>query len=82
MGGYEISSDALGVTYLFTGDIFIFENGKMFEKIVTHEVGHIIVGAWHSDDAKSIMYPYTSDNTQIYIMKEEVNRIKQRIIVQ
>lgn len=56
--------NTLGLAMIYTGDIFLLEGySKRFEGIVTHEVGHIYLGKFHSSDINSIMYPAIGDNT-------------------
>jgi len=48
----------LGVTQIYTGDIFILESGnELFETVVLHEIGHVLLGGLHSDSKEDLMYP-------------------------
>jgi len=69
----------IGLAAIYTGDIFIFsmdlEHGLM-EKIVTHEVGHILAGPWHSSDPKSVMYRMISKPQNMTIQLVDVELAK------
>ena len=52
-----------------------------FEHIVVHEVGHMLVGAWHSDNIKSVMYPFVFNKykNKNIIKSQEVRLVKIRV---
>jgi hypothetical protein len=67
---------AVGAAIFRSGDIFIMYNSKHFNSIITHEVGHILIGKeWHSKDINSIMNQYLGGSSQ-QIKMEEINLIK------
>jgi len=64
MGNYN---NHLGLTMIYTGDIFILTGTEnIFKAVVTHEVGHVIIGDYHSNNPKDLMYQTLgSDNGKI-----------------
>lgn len=50
-----------GATFLDTKDVFITTN-KFFNKVVLHEVGHVLTGKYHSSYKEDIMYPKALNN--------------------
>lgn len=66
----------LGVTHRYAGDIFILENSdRLFETVVLHEIGHLVLGGGHSNDKNDLMYP-TIDGTPRGISPGEEVRTK------
>lgn len=51
------------------GDIFImFSRGdRDFQSSMEHELGHVLIGGWHSPNKESIMYPRASDKISQHI---------------
>jgi len=48
----------LGVAKCGTGDIFMMDNSDMlFETVVLHEIGHVLLGGLHSTSEQDLMYP-------------------------
>lgn len=72
--------DAIGLTTIRSGDVFIFIDDHYFKQVVKHEIGHILIGfAWHSSNKRSLMYPISNLNTEI--MEEEINLIRENVYV-
>ena len=73
-----ISNNVLGVAMHITGDIFIVDDmPERFEAVVTHEIGHILIDSYHSDDINSIMYPTVGSNfMDLKITQKEVSLVK------
>jgi len=56
------ASACLGVTQCITEDIFLIEDGdKLFETVALHEIGHVLLGGWHSTNSNHLMYPTVSN---------------------
>lgn len=52
------SYNILGVTAIGPGDIFLIEgNTYRQQAVIAHELGHVLIGSYHSADQNSIMYP-------------------------
>lgn len=60
----EADPDMIGVTFTFSGDIFIVGN-ELFKTVVLHEIGHVLLGDWHSDHKEELMYPTISESKNI-----------------
>jgi hypothetical protein len=66
-------------------DIFIIDEmpdgvSWRFELVVAHEVGHVLLGPFHSKSKESLMYPFIgSDFIHRKITQEEISLLKQRI---
>lgn len=51
----------LGVTNCGTGDIFMVDDSDtLFETVVLHEIGHVLLGGAHSLSERDLMYPTVS----------------------
>jgi len=58
------NSKYLGVTIGAIGDIFIIKKNKEFFKVlVAHEIGHVLMGSYHSENPRDLMFPYLSGLT-------------------
>lgn len=71
------SNGVLGITF-GSNDIFVVDNlGKRLNMVITHELGHILLGPYHSSNPHSIMYPTVGlDYKERSIMPEEIQMIK------
>jgi len=70
--GKQLCGDlCLGVSVMPSGDIFIFEGGILFETIVLHELGHMILGGEHSKNKNDLMFPYLGNKPKEISLKEE-----------
>jgi len=66
----------LGFTFIPTGDIFILDgNEEGFKATVTHEIGHVIIGDYHSADPDDIMYPSLGESNR-KITKGDIEALK------
>jgi len=73
-------AETIGLAFIFSGDIFIFDNKYRFKDVVVHEVGHLLVGSWHSKDKTSIMFPYIMDGDEKFIRSEEIRIVKYGVV--
>jgi len=79
---YITTSDGLlGAALYATGDIFVLDDmpGR-FETVVAHEIGHVLIGSYHSPDENSIMYATVGlDFARRKIAQKEIELVKQKI---
>ena len=71
--------EIVGLAMIYPGDIFIFTDNLQYEfleKVVTHEVGLLLVGPWHSPDPSSVMYGYIHDPRKMMIQSVDVELAK------
>jgi predicted Zn-dependent protease len=54
----------LGIAIIPSGDIFIVGD-ELFKTVVLHEVGHVLLGSWHSSCEKELMYPEVGEEKSI-----------------
>jgi len=72
----------IGSTFCDTGDIFIINRDpEKFKIIVAHEVGHVLLGLFHSKNKISIMYPEFGYNRKItmeefLLLNEQIEKEK------
>ena len=51
-----------GLTIGAIGDIFIFnKDRKYFRILIEHEIGHVLMGSYHSKKPTDLMFPYLSE---------------------
>jgi len=56
----------LGFALIYSGDIFV-SNNEYFYPVILHEIGHVIMGDYHSQDRDSVMFPYVYKNKKYEI---------------
>jgi len=61
---YREDPDVLGVAIIASGDIFIVEK-RLFKTVILHEIGHVLLGHWHSDQEEELMYPEVGEEKSI-----------------
>lgn len=70
----------LGVSFDSTGDVFIVDDRpSRLEVLATHEIGHVLVGGYHSADSSSVMYPTLGEDTGGRILDEDVSLVRKRL---
>lgn len=75
------SNDVLGAAMYSTGDIFIVDDmpGR-FEVVTVHEIGHVLLGSFHSNNTNSVMYPTIGlDYKHRKITEEEIDLLKGKV---
>lgn len=76
-----VSNDILGAALSLTGDIFMIDDmPKRFEVVVVHEVGHVLLGSFHSTNRNSVMYPSIGDDYMSKLITPvEIHLLQQRL---
>jgi hypothetical protein len=60
------SLSCLGVANCSTGDIFMVDDSDMlFETVMLHEIGHVLLGGLHSIHKQDLMYPTVGEPKEI-----------------
>jgi len=69
----------LGMTMIYTGDVFILnKHAPLFKTIIIHEIGHVIIGDYHSDNPKDVMYP-TLGLENLVITKNDIEALRKAL---
>lgn len=53
----ENFTGTLGFTLIDSADVFVLKTNYYFESMIAHELGHIVVGSYHSPSERDLMYP-------------------------
>jgi hypothetical protein len=69
----------VGFAMIYPGDIFVFSTStedNFLEKLITHEVGHLLMGPIHSSNENSIMQGALYPKVQLSIQSEDLEIAK------
>lgn len=63
--GPKSYENVAGTTFINSRDIFMFIDGVYFKRAILHEIGHILLGTYHSEYNNDIMYRKVTKNESL-----------------